>query len=203
MSGARQIDGASRRPRRSGPRPTRPDGGPAFCGLAMPRSFLEARESTTKWKPEVLGCTVPRQRSSPSVRVPPVEEKPMRTPPSHAASRDTRAERRVGARRIVALAACALLSSGALSLAAPPTNAPLHTQDLSLERIDPNEISMAVSNFGFLAFDLVTFGPGLEYPKGTGKTAMFASGLWLGAMVQGQPRVAVSEYQSEYLPGAF
>jgi hypothetical protein len=72
-----------------------------------------------------------------------------------------------------------------------------------LERVDPNEISLVVSNWGFLSYDLVTGGAGLEYPKGTGKTAMFASGLWLGAMVQGQQRVAVSEYSSEYLPGAF
>src|SRR5580765_2936228 len=175
------------RPRRSGPRPARPDGGPAFCGLTFVRSTLEVRESTRKWKVGFHGSSVALERRTPIRPVPASGGgMPMRASASHAAGRDFRTERRSSAALVAAL-----------------VGAPMNAQDFSLERVDPNEISMVVSNWGFLSYDLVTGGAGLEYPKGTGKTAMFASGLWLGATLQGQQRVALSEYTSEYMPGAF
>src|SRR5262250_2401731 len=70
------------------------------------------------------------------------------------------------------------------------------------ERIDINNISMVVTNTGSFAYDKATGNAGLEFPKGTLKTAVFAAGLWLGAQVGGQVRVAVSEYSDEYGPGA-
>ncbi len=68
-------------------------------------------------------------------------------------------------------------------------------------RIDANNLNMFVSNRGWYAYDMATGSAGLYYPKGEGKTAVFAAGLWLGAQVQGQPRVTVAEYSPEYGPG--
>lgn len=73
-------------------------------------------------------------------------------------------------------------------------------------RIDVNNIDMFVTNKGSFAFELLTGDPGFIYPKGTNKTAIFASGLWLGANVPGDsagasPRIAVGEYSQEYAPG--
>lgn len=69
------------------------------------------------------------------------------------------------------------------------------------QRIDVNTISMVVTNTGSFAFDKATGGAGLEFPKGTLKTAVFAAGLWLGAQVGGATRIAVAEYSDEYGPG--
>ncbi|HXG39290.1 MAG TPA: T9SS type A sorting domain-containing protein [Bacteroidota bacterium] len=44
-------------------------------------------------------------------------------------------------------------------------------------------------------------GGGLEWPKGTGKKAIFASGIWIGATVGGSVRTAVASYSSEFSPG--
>ncbi len=107
-----------------------------------------------------------------------------------------------------------VLASGLLSpIAARPMLAPeirrpdhvsIHRAQLidASKRIDINQISMVVTNTGSFAYDVLNGSAGLEYPKGTGKTAVFAAGLWLGALVNGQVRVAVSEYSDEYGPGA-
>ncbi len=68
-------------------------------------------------------------------------------------------------------------------------------------RIDANLIDMFVTNHGSFAWDLTTGNSGLTYPKGTNKQAVFASGLWVGAKVDGDIRVAIAEYSSEYGPG--
>src|SRR2546426_10666714 len=69
------------------------------------------------------------------------------------------------------------------------------------KQIDINNISMFVTNTGSFAYDKM-HGAGFEFPKGTGKTAMFAAGLWMGAKVNGAIRIALSEYSDEYGPGA-
>jgi hypothetical protein len=68
-------------------------------------------------------------------------------------------------------------------------------------RIDVNEVNMWATNFGAFAEDLATSAPGFEFPRGSGHTAIFASGLWLGTKVGVDTRVTVSEYSSEYQPG--
>src|SRR2546428_10459481 len=70
------------------------------------------------------------------------------------------------------------------------------------QRIDVNNISMFVTNTGSFAWDKVDPGQpaGLEFPKGTGKTAVFAAGLWLGGQRGGGGRGAVSQYPREYGP---
>ncbi len=71
-------------------------------------------------------------------------------------------------------------------------------------RIDANQINMFVTNYGSFAWDIGGTGspPGLLYPKGTNKSAVFAAGMWLGADVGGEIRTVVAEYSHEYGPGA-
>ena len=68
-------------------------------------------------------------------------------------------------------------------------------------RIDVNRVGMFVTNIGSFAFDLGTGNSGLEFPKGSGNTAVFAAGLWLGAKVGSDTRVTVAEYSQEFVPG--
>ena len=67
-----------------------------------------------------------------------------------------------------------------------------------LPAIDVNQVRMVVSKAGSFAWDLESGGAGLEFPKGTGKTAVFAAGLWLSAGTN----VTVSEYSDEFMPGS-
>lgn len=65
--------------------------------------------------------------------------------------------------------------------------------------IDVNRINMLVSNIGSFAFDGTN--AALEFPKGTGRTAVFAGGLWLGGKINGVTKVAVTAYSNEWFPG--
>ena len=68
-------------------------------------------------------------------------------------------------------------------------------------QIDVNRVGMFVTNVGSFGFDLQNQLGGLFFPRGTDKTALFAGGLWLGAKVGGDVRVALAEYAQEYVPG--
>jgi hypothetical protein len=84
-------------------------------------------------------------------------------------------------------------------------HAPRRTRPAILDdtqTIDANDARMFVTNFGSFAWDLTTGNPGFEFPRGSGLTAVFAGGLWLGALVNGTPRVTAAEYSFEYGPGA-
>jgi hypothetical protein len=67
---------------------------------------------------------------------------------------------------------------------------------------DVNNISAYVTNYGSIFRNAYSGGPGFEWPKGSGLYAIFAAGPWIGAMVNGEPRVAVAQYSYEYLPGS-
>jgi hypothetical protein len=69
------------------------------------------------------------------------------------------------------------------------------------DRMDVNNLDMVVTNHGSLAYDMPTGNAGLVYPKGSYKTAVFAAGLWVGAVVGGQTRLAVAEYSQDFVPG--
>lgn len=87
--------------------------------------------------------------------------------------------------------------------ARPASNRPAQTLTIDNDRrIDVNTINMWVTNHGSFAYDLNTGNSGLVYPRGTDKTAVFASGLWLGCTVGGEVRTVVGEYSQEYGPGA-
>ena len=71
------------------------------------------------------------------------------------------------------------------------------------QKIDVNNISMVVKNTGSFAYDTENGASGLEFPKGTGKFAVFAAGLWIGARVGGNVRASVAEYSDDYRPGPY
>lgn len=107
-----------------------------------------------------------------------------------------------------ALLAVSVLAVPAVSRAALPAGrsgpqgkARIATID-NERRIDVNQINMWVTNYGSFAWDLTTGNAGLIFPKGTAKTAVFASGVWLGAVVGGEVRTVVAEYSQEYGPGS-
>jgi len=97
--------------------------------------------------------------------------------------------------------------SAGVGAAATPTGAKRRTRPArtnpedSSQRIDINNISMVVKNTGSFAYDTQNGAAGLEFPKGTGKTAVFAAGLWMGALVGGKIRASVAEYSDDYNPG--
>ena len=78
------------------------------------------------------------------------------------------------------------------------------------DRMDVNALEMVVTNQGSFAFDYeynIPYGrAGLLYPRGTSQNAIFAGGLWVGAVANAARRVAVAEYHYgnpgfEYVPG--
>jgi len=82
---------------------------------------------------------------------------------------------------------------------------PLRTQSTdNTQTIGVNNIRMFVTNTGSFAWDKGSAGQpaGFEFPKGSGRTALYAAGLWLGAKINGEKRLAVSEYSDEYKPGS-
>ena len=74
--------------------------------------------------------------------------------------------------------------------------------ELMHERFDGNTIASWVRNNGNIVDYHKTGGSGMEWPKGSGKTIDFQSGLWLAGKDQdGTIRTACAEYASEFLPG--
>ncbi|MBC8376286.1 MAG: T9SS type A sorting domain-containing protein [FCB group bacterium] len=85
----------------------------------------------------------------------------------------------------------------------PGTN-PLRT--LEFEQWDGNQVSSWFGNNGHLVSHIPTGASGLEWPKSSGKTAVFASGLWvISGSTNGEVdiRSAAVEFTSEFQPGIF
>lgn len=107
-----------------------------------------------------------------------------------------------GSAAMVALLATMVQPAAAhLKLGTQGTRPPIVNVVDTGTRISANRVSMFVTNIGSFAFDLAAGNSGLEFPKGTGNTAIFAAGLWMGAKVGGQTRVTVAEYSQEFVPG--
>lgn len=68
-------------------------------------------------------------------------------------------------------------------------------------KFDVNNIATFFVNNGSFNRDPGTGNAGFEWPKNTGNTANYASGLWIGGKVAGDARVAVAEYAYEYGAG--
>ena len=85
-----------------------------------------------------------------------------------------------------------------------PLRSPTPHRATSLDvarHIDVNRINMYTTNVGSFAHDVTTGNAGLIWPRGLNQAAVLGSGLWLGARVNGQVRVALAEFYSEYGPG--
>jgi hypothetical protein len=70
-----------------------------------------------------------------------------------------------------------------------------------LQQFDANNISVWILRKGSFGLNPLTGGAGFEWPKGSGKTAIFESGIWIGAKVGGATRMAAAEFSSEFQPG--
>ena len=81
--------------------------------------------------------------------------------------------------------------------------APTRAQTYDVQRrLDINSLNLFVTNVGNIGFDAFNFTPGLFYPRGSLNSVLYSSGLWVGATVNGETRVAIADYSSEYGPGA-
>ncbi|MBI5471778.1 MAG: T9SS type A sorting domain-containing protein [Ignavibacteriae bacterium] len=67
--------------------------------------------------------------------------------------------------------------------------------------MDANNIATYIRNNGSFNRNPGTGNAGFEWPKGTGNTANYASGLWIGGKRGGVVRVAVAEYAYEFDAG--
>jgi len=68
--------------------------------------------------------------------------------------------------------------------------------------LDANRISTWIWNTGVFNQDMRTTNtPGLMWPKGSGKFAIFTSGLTIGTYMNGNLRLATASYAGEYQPG--
>lgn len=70
--------------------------------------------------------------------------------------------------------------------------------------IESGELLMFVNNTGSFGYDRTAYlgvYDGLHYPGECPSTVLYAGGLWIGATVNGQVRVAAAEYAVDYGPG--
>jgi fibronectin type 3 domain-containing protein len=83
-----------------------------------------------------------------------------------------------------------------------PTAIGLSAQSfLPLQKFDVNNISAPLMRIGKIGFDPFGSPGGFEWPKGSGKSMIYSSGLWVIGGVGGALRTAVAFYNSEYLAG--
>ncbi len=83
---------------------------------------------------------------------------------------------------------------------------PLEAQNTSNKKFEVNNISMYVLNNGILAANPQKGEAGIEWPKGSGKRVLYASGIWIGATVSNEVRVSgigylPDRFESEFSPG--
>jgi hypothetical protein len=105
----------------------------------------------------------------------------------------------------IALAMATFAAIGAGAAPAPSadrTRAFRIAVDDTTTHVDANAIDMIVTNRGSFAYDRKSGLGGLVWPKGGGKSPLFAAGPWLGALVNGDTLVAVSDYSDDYGPGS-
>ncbi|MBC8377507.1 MAG: hypothetical protein H8E26_15825 [FCB group bacterium] len=72
---------------------------------------------------------------------------------------------------------------------------------VEFELFSGNNISNWIGNQGHLASHVPTGDSGGEWPAGSGKTVIFASGIWVLGQIDGKIHSAVAEYSSEWMPG--
>ncbi len=72
---------------------------------------------------------------------------------------------------------------------------------LEFVQYDANQIRAWIGNNGHIVSHVPTGSSGLEWPKFSTLTAVFASGLWVAGIVDGEIRSAAAEFSTEYQPG--
>ncbi len=69
------------------------------------------------------------------------------------------------------------------------------------KQMNGNSISAWYRTNGSFNRDPITGNAGFEWPKGSGKTVRYASGIWLGCVSGNDTIVAIAEYVYDYSPG--
>src|SRR4030067_2255098 len=92
-----------------------------------------------------------------------------------------------------------ILSASVLAFPDKKMNA-VKNGDYFTEKFDVNAIESTLSNYGHLVFHESNYA-GMFWPKGSGKVIDYASALWLVGKKGIEIRTAVTEYQSEFVPG--
>ena len=80
-------------------------------------------------------------------------------------------------------------------------NSGLQIQEVTSAKLDVNRISTFYRTNGSFNRNPVNGTAGFEWPKGSGKTARFASGIWMGCESNGDTLTAIAEYVYDYKPG--
>ncbi len=110
-------------------------------------------------------------------------------------------------RTLLFLACLALLGSVAWGLPNQVGKMQSSNQALTFDTetfLDVNSLLCFVYNNGNFCYDNASVlgkTDGLYFPRGTKKTVIYAAGIWIGAKVDGELRVVVAEYGSEFVPG--
>ena len=79
----------------------------------------------------------------------------------------------------------------------------IKTYDLTTY-ISANDILMFLDNVGSFAYDKTAYlgqNDGLHFPGNCPLSVIFAAGVWVGARVNGAPRVAAAEFSQDFVPG--
>jgi hypothetical protein len=66
---------------------------------------------------------------------------------------------------------------------------------------DANNIRAYVTNYGSFFRHPRTGNSGFEWPTGSKKYEIYSAGLWVGAKINDEVRIAIAEYAYEYAPG--
>ncbi len=69
------------------------------------------------------------------------------------------------------------------------------------KQMNSNQINTWFRTNGSFNRDPTTGNAGFEWPKGQARFARYASGIWIGAIVNGDTLICVAEYDYEYEPG--
>ncbi|MDQ3021789.1 MAG: T9SS type A sorting domain-containing protein [Bacteroidota bacterium] len=72
---------------------------------------------------------------------------------------------------------------------------------INSRKLDTNNISAWFTNNGSFNFDPTTSNAGFEWPRGTGYSARYSSGVWMGCVVGDDTLTAVTEYAFDFKPG--
>ncbi len=70
---------------------------------------------------------------------------------------------------------------------------------------DVGDLNLNITNWGLIgsrpnSSTAFSHAPSAEFPAGSGREFLFSAGLWVGALVDGVPRVSTGQYATEILP---